>query len=166
MGITKRGNNPKLGLLSTHMPLWLTKIWNWLKIAGTWLRGNWFLALLLVGIVYTLVLAKNKAVLYDQLMRELRNQQAQNRKDLEELRKIQQDQIQKQQEIDRKYQEVVAKIEQDYRNQLRILTADKEKELRAIIARNNDDPNFMATEINNLFGIPLYIVPPPSSNSN
>lgn len=142
------------------MPLWLTKVWNGLKVAGTWLKGNWVLLLLLAGMVYTLLLAKNKSALYDQLMKEFRGQQEQNRKDLEELRKIQQDQIQKQQEIDRKYHEVVAKIEKDYQDQLRALTADKEKELRVIIARNNDDPGAMATEINSLFGIPLYTVTP------
>lgn len=144
------------------MPLWLTKVWNWIQQAGAWLKGNWTLLLLLVGMVYTLILTKNKSSLYDQLMREFRDQQERNRKDLEELRKIQQDQIQKQQEIDRKYQEVVAKIERDYQDQLRALTAQKERELREIISRNRDDPSAMATEINGLFGIPLYTTAPPN----
>jgi len=142
------------------MPLWLAKVWNGLKVAGTWLKGNWILLLLLVGMVYTLLITKSKSVLYDQLTREFRDQQEQNRKVLEELRKIQQDQILKQQEINRRYQEVVAKVERDYQSKLHTLTADKEKELRAIIARNNDDPGAMAIEINNLFGIPLYTVAP------
>lgn len=142
------------------MPLWLAKVWNGLKVAGTWLKGNWILLLLLVGMVYTLLITKSKSVLYDQLTREFRDQQEQNRKVLEELRKIQQDQILKQQEINRRYQEVVAKVERDYQGKLLSLTMDKEKELRAIIARNNDDPGAMAIEINNLFGIPLYTVAP------
>lgn len=144
------------------MPLWLTKVWNGLKVAGTWLKGNWVLLLLLLGMVCALLVTKSKSVLYDQLIKEFRDQQEQNRKALLELRKIQQDQILKQQEINRKYQEVVAKVERDYQGKLLSLTIDKEKELRAIIAQNNDDPVAMANEINSLFGIPLYTVSPPS----
>jgi len=138
--------------------MWFTKLRNWFKIAATWLKGNWGLLLLLAGMVYTIIQAKNKSALYDQLLKEFRNQQEQNRKDLEELRKIQQEQIQRQREIDQKYQEVIAKIEKDYREHIQALTAQKERDLRDIIARNRDDPAAMASEINSLFGIPLYAV--------
>lgn len=142
---------------------WFTKIWNALKLASTWLKGNAHLLLLLVGIVFAFIFAaffaKRKAENIDVLLKAFQDQQLQNSKELEALRQIQQDQTVKQQEINRKYQEVIAKIEQDYHAQLLAIDAAKEKELKVVIARNHDDPVAMATEINQLFGIPLYTAP-------
>lgn len=141
------------------MPLWLTKIGNALKVAFAWLKGNFVLVLLLFVIIYSLIAVKKRDNMYKDLWEQYREQQAQNRRELEELRKIQQEQIAKQQEIDRKYREVVASIEQNYRDQLQNLSRAKEQELRQIIARTHDDPGAMAQEINSLFGLPVYTLP-------
>lgn len=141
------------------MPLWLTKIWNWLKLVGVWIKGNFTLILLLIGVVYAFFFVKKKTDLYNLLFKEFRDQQVQNKQQLDDMRKVQQEQIQKQQEIDKKYHEVLEKIEKDYQGKLAALTTDKEKELRRVIEKNQDDPVAMATEINSLFGIPLYSLP-------
>jgi hypothetical protein len=142
------------------MPLWLTKVGNALKVAFTWVKGNALLIFMAVAMIYAFITVKRRDGVYQQLMDEFRKQQAQNRLQVEELRRIQQEQIVKQQEIDRKYREVVATIEQNYRDQLQNLSRAKEQELRQIVARNNDDPNAMAQEINSLFGF-LVFTPPP-----
>lgn len=142
------------------MPLWLTKIGNALKIAFTWLKGNFMLVLLLFVVIYSLIAVKKRDNMYKDLWEQYREQQAQNRRELEELRKIQQEQIAKQQEIDKKYREVVASIEQNYRDQLQNLSRAKEQELRQIIARTHEDPSAMAQEINSLFGLPVYTLAP------
>ena len=164
-GLTK-GRNSQAPALTTHngtevkMPLWLTKIGNALKIAFTWLKGNFMLILVGVAVIYGLIAVKKRDNAYENLWKMYREQQAQNRRELEELRKIQQEQIAKQQEIDRKYREVVASIEQNYRDQLQNLSRAKEQELRQIIERTHDDPGAMAQEINSLFGLPVYTLPP------
>lgn len=132
-----------------------------MKVAGTWIKGNFILILLLVGLIYAFLFVKRKTDLYNQLLKEFRDQQTQNKQQLEDMRKVQQEQIQKQQEIDKKYHEVLEKIEKDYQGKLAALTTDKEKELRRVIEKNQDDPGAMATEINSLFGIPLYNLPNP-----
>lgn len=142
------------------MPLWLTKVGNALKVAFTWIKGNALLIFMAVAMIYAFITVKRRDGVYQQLMDEFRKQQAQNRLQVEELRRIQQEQIVKQQEIDRKYREVVATIEQNYRDQLQNLSRAKEQELRQIVARNNDDPNAMAQEINSLFGLPVFTPPP------
>jgi sensor histidine kinase YesM len=144
---------------TTTMPIWLLSVWHWLKIAGVWIKGNWILLLLAAGMVFALVAAKNKAANYETLLKAFQDQQTQNARELDELRKIQQDQIQKQLDIDRKYQEVLDKIQKDYQDQLHALDAKKQQELRAIIAANHDDPASMASAINGLFGIPIYTIP-------
>jgi len=139
----------------TTMPLWLTKVGHFCQIIWTWLKGNWMLLVMGAVLVYGFISAKRKSANFDVLLKEFQNQQAQNAKELEELRKIQQDQIRKQQEINQKYHEVLAKIEKDYQEQMQALTAAKKQELLTVIARNHDDPAAMAAEINSLFGIPL-----------
>lgn len=137
-------------------PIWLMKVWSWLKIAALWIKGHWLLLALVAGVIYAFLFAKNKSTMLNQLLRELREQQAQNVQELNQLRQIQQDQISKQQEINAKYNEVLDKIERDYRSQLQTLDIQKEVDLRHIIATNRDDPNAMARDINILFGIPIY----------
>jgi uncharacterized protein YlxW (UPF0749 family) len=137
-------------------PIWLMKVHGWLKAVGAWLKGHWFLFVLIGPLVYAAIFAKNKAVLVDQLLKEFKEQQTQNSKQLDELRRIQQEQITKQQEINQKYNEVLDRIQQNYQDQLRTLDIQKEVDLRHIIATNNDDPAAMARDINALFGIPIY----------
>ena len=129
-----------------------------MQVAGTWIKGNWALLLLGVGMIFALVVAKNKVNLYNQLMTEFQNQQAQNVRELEQLRSIQRDQLAKQEIINRRYQEVLDRIQQNYQEQLKTLDAHKESEIRRIISENHDDPAVMANEINSLFGIPIYPV--------
>lgn len=141
------------------MPIWLMKVWGALKVVGTWIKGHWLLLVLGAALAYAVLFAKNKASVVDRLLKEFQDQQAQNRKQLDELRKIQQDQITKQQEINRKYNEVLDKIQRDYNEQLRSLDVQKEADLRHIISVNNDDPAAMARDINALFGISIYPTP-------
>lgn len=137
-------------------PIWLMKVWGGLKVVGAWLKGHWFLLVLAGALVYAAIFAKNKAVLVDQLLKEFKDQQVQNSRQLDELRRIQQEQITKQQEINQKYNEVLDRIQRDYQDQLHTLDIQKEVDLRHIIATNKDDPAAMARDINTLFGIPIY----------
>lgn len=143
------------------MPLWLTKVGNAMKVLGSWLKGNWMLLVLGLGLAMSVFFLRGKASGYDQLLKEFLAQQVQNKQQLEDLRKIQQEQILKQRGIDKKYQEVILKIEHDYQDQIKTLTRAKEQELHQIIERNHDDPDAMSAEINGLFGIPIFA--PPSS---
>lgn len=142
------------------MPVWLQKTWNWLKIAGTWIKGHALLLVLGVLLVYAMIASKNKQALYNQLLQEFQGQQAKNAKELQDLRNIQQENLRKQEEINRKYNEVLDRIQKNYQDQLQNLDAQKEQDLRRIIAANHDDPNAMANDINTLFGIPIF---PPSN---
>jgi uncharacterized membrane protein YhiD involved in acid resistance len=137
-------------------PIWLMKVFGWLKLAGAWLKGHWYVLVIAAGLIYASILAKNKSTVINDLLKELREQQTRNSKQLDELRKIQHDQIVRQQEINAKYNEVLNKIQKDYQDQLRNLDSQKEADLRNIIATNKDDPSAMARDINILFGIPIY----------
>lgn len=132
------------------------KVWGGLKVVGAWLKGHWLLLLLGFGLIYAFAFARKKTTMIDELFQEFKDQQTQNARQLDELRKIQQEQIVKQQEINQKYNEVLDKIQRDYQDQLHTLDIQKEADLRHIVATNKDDPAAMARDINTLFGIPIY----------
>lgn len=140
------------------MQQWLQTIWHKCQTVGTWIKGNWILLLLVSGMIFGILFAKNKSDLYNQLLTEFRSQQTQNAKELEDLRKVQQNQLAKQQDINRKYEEVLDKIQRDYQDQVHLLGSQKQEELKRIISVNHDDPSAMAHEINGLFNIPIYTV--------
>jgi len=138
------------------MPIWLIKIKTVAQSILLWIKGNWLLLLISAGMLYALFLAKNKASMLEQLLEEFKDQQAQNKQQLENLRKVQQEQIAKQLEINAKYNQVLAHIQANYQEQLQTLNSEKEKDLKRIVATNKDDPSAMARDINILFGIPIY----------
>ena len=131
---------------------------HWFKFIWTWLKGNWLVVIIGIALVYVMILARNKQSLYDHLLKEFQGQMAQNHADLDALRQVQQDQIQKQQQITQKYQEVMDKIARDYAASLQTLDAQKQRQLHDIVAQNSDNPDVMAAQINTLLGIPLYTV--------
>jgi predicted solute-binding protein len=139
----------------------LQKIWHWIKVAALWIKGHIALIAFAIAMVFALVVAKNKSSLYAQLLEEFRNQQAQNTRNLDALRAVQADHITKQEAINKRYNEVLDHIQRDYQSQIQNLDVQKEKDLKHIIAVNQNDPNAMARDINILFGIPIY----PPSNS-
>lgn len=139
---------------------------SWLKIGhffayvGTWLKNNWLVLLLLAGLVYAIIFARGKSSDYDQLIKQFQDQLTRNRQDLDQLRQIQQQELQKQQEINQKYNETLQLIQQNYQQEMAALDAQKKNELQNIIANTHDDPNAMAQQINALFGLPIYPMPP------
>jgi gas vesicle protein len=138
------------------LSLYLKKAWHFLQVVYTWIKGNWLLLLLLLGFIYAVFFARQKENSYNNLLKAFQDQMAQNQKELDDLRKIQEDQIKAQQEIETKYREVLDKIEKDYQDKLQQLDKEKEQEIKDIIAKNRDNPDAMAKELNTLLGIPLY----------
>lgn len=132
-----------------------TKILNFLKVSWVWIKGHMALIVLFLGMGFLVLFAKNKAENFEMLLKAYKDQQDANKKNLAEIQKIQQEEAAKQLEISRKYAEIVKKIEDNYQEELLKLDKAKKEEIRVIVARNNDDPEAMAREINGLFQIPI-----------
>lgn len=141
------------------MPIWLISIWHGLQIAGKWTKGNWTLVLMGIGMVLAIIFGANSELSRAQLMKEFKAQSDANKAQLDALRKVQQDHIVAQAAIEHKYQEVLVNIQTNYQAQISSLDSKKKDELRTIIAATHDDPAIMATQINALFGIPIYTAP-------
>lgn len=140
------------------MPAWLIKTGHLFQKIGQWLKGNWLLIVIIIGAIFALIFAKRKLDNLNLLVNEFKNQSAQNRANMDALKRVQDEQIQVQQEINRQYREVLDKIQKDYQSALSQLDSKKKQEILEIITQNHNDPNLMAQNINNLFNIPIMSI--------
>lgn len=106
-------------------------------------------------VVYIIVTANNKQRV-EAMMNLIAERDKIHRKAIEDIQRERNEELKKRQEIQRLYDETIAKINKEHAEQLARLTADKEKELRSIIEQTHNDPILMADRVNNLFGIELY----------
>lgn len=85
----------------------------------------------------------------------LQAQSEENRKTIEELRKIKEEEEVKRQQIETKYQETIKEIEKTHREAIANLDRQKKEEIKKLIEQFQDDPDRMAESIHNLLGIPI-----------
>jgi flagellar motility protein MotE (MotC chaperone) len=123
------------------------------KIAYLWLKGNIVIIALFVIAVCVALFSASKTKELANYIEETENA---NRREYQALKANLDLHIRKQQEINDKYNQVLERIQRDYSAQLEQLDKQKEKDLRLIIEKNNDDPQAMARDINILFGIPIF----------
>lgn len=124
-----------------------------LKLALIWLKNNIVALFLVVVSVCIAVFSASKTKKLTDYIKETDDA---NRREYEALKANLDLHIRKQQEINDKYNQVLERIQRDYATQLEQLDKQKEKDLRLIIEKNNDDPQAMARDINLLFGIPIF----------
>jgi F0F1-type ATP synthase membrane subunit b/b' len=85
----------------------------------------------------------------------LQSQLEENKKTIEELKKIREEEEQKRKQIEEKYQQTIKEIERTHREAIANLDRQKKEEIKKIIEELQDDPNKMAESIHNLLGIPI-----------
>lgn len=89
------------------------------------------------------------------LLNLLQVQSEENRRTIEELRKIKEEEEVKRQQIETKYQETIKEIEKTHREAIANLDRQKKEEIKKLIEQFQDDPDRMAESIHNLLGIPI-----------
>jgi uncharacterized membrane protein YhiD involved in acid resistance len=89
------------------------------------------------------------------LLNLLQTQSEENRRTIEELRKIKEEEEAKRRQIETKYQETIKEIEKTHREAIANLDKQKKEEIKKLIEQFQDDPNKMAESIHNLLGIPI-----------
>lgn len=122
--------------------------------ANIWKYG--FLAGAIIFLVIYIIITANNARRVEAMMDLIAEADRNNRKVIEDIQRERDKELKKRQEIQRLYDETIAKINKEHTEQLARLTAEKEKELRSIIEETHNDPILMADRVNGLFGIELY----------
>ena len=145
------------------LKLALLKIKNALLAFGSFLKKHWTLLGLSLVSVGAFLLVEHK----DDLLKHLESEREKAAKDHNDtvaaLQTEIEQEIQKRQEIQKQYNDLVTMINQQHDAAVQTIAADKEKDIKDIIARNNGNPEAIASSINSLFGIPVMTLPPSAS---
>jgi TolA-binding protein len=123
----------------------------WLKVK---LYGGYVLAVILaVFAIFLFLYDKNKA---GNLLDAMQKQSEDYRKQIEELRKIKEEEARKHAEVETQYRATIAKIESDKQTATLALNNEMKKQIREIVEQTRGNPQAMSQRINDLFGIPIY----------
>ena len=135
-------------LISLKNKLFFLKIYSFIKT-------NWLSFILGIGIIYAAMIAKNKEENISLLISERERINEEHQKTLENIQSQVENEIKKRQEIEKKYNDLMLKIKNEYDQGVIEIAETKKKEIKALIERNNENPEAMANSINQLFGIQL-----------
>ncbi len=123
---------------------WFKKYWQYIVIA--------ILACLLV---YALWSKYNSGGLYDKLMQDYNNQGTSFKKQINELEALNQELKAKQEILNEKHKEEVARIENDYQENLKAITKETKVKKDIIIREAKRDPTTLTKRVTQTFGIPV-----------
>ncbi len=133
------------------MLTWLT-VKTFLKKAWVWIKRYWFAPFV---VIYTLILwfvFNKKTAAYDIL--KVRNESYE--KEIEALNEAHKKEIEKRDKILKEYTSIVDEIEKKYKEDSRVLSEKKKKEIKKIIETTIDNPEEMAKRISEEYGF-LYV---------
>lgn len=118
-----------------------------------WLKARWYWAVFATVVVVGFVVLRSKPSLYKQLLDKYRDLIEKNKRDLEELSKVREEEHKELNKNKKDYDEKLSKIEKDHGVLLDAIEQEKKDKIKEIINRTADDPNKMAKEINEFFGV-------------
>lgn len=134
----------------------LTKVKTGLGIAWVWIKEFWSYAVLVILAGLTLWFYRDRQTRVDNLLNERQATSIRHRQEIAELQRIRDEEIRKREQIEEQYRETISRINKEHQEALDRLSSKKKAEIRRIIEETVDDPDAMASRINNLFGIPIY----------
>ena len=135
-------------LISLKDKLFFLKIYSFIKV-------NWMSLVLGIGILYTMFIAKNKEDNIKLLISERERISKEHQQTLANIQSQVENEIKKRQEIEKKYNDLMDKIKNEYDQGVIEIAETKKKEIKDLIKRNHENPAAMANSINQLFGIQI-----------
>lgn len=126
----------------------------WIKVWG-FIKSHWIEIFFALMAIYTVLLAKKKQDVINQLIADQEALREQHKKNIDDLTTQIEGQISQRRKIESDYQALVTAINARHDQQIKDIAKVKEQEIRDLIAKHQDDPTKMAETINELFGIPI-----------
>lgn len=135
----------------------MDKVKNSLKKIWSWIKTYWYIfPMAIVFVVSMFMLKGNNSKLLQSILAKYRAQLVRHEQVVSEINEIHTEKALKQKKIESKYREIIALAETKYT--LTVDTADevREKDIKRILLRTEEDPAKMAREINMFFGVDIY----------
>jgi len=131
-----------------------------IKVFG-FLKSHWIEIFFGLMGLYAVFVAKRKQEIITQLVADQQKFRDQHKKNIDDLTKQVEDQISLRRKIESDYQNLIKEINERHDKQIQEIAKVKEKEIKDLIEKHQNDPTKMAETINDLFGIPILGVTAP-----
>lgn len=120
------------------------------KKAWVWIKNYWYLPVMVViGVVAFCFGRRDTEGILKMFEMSKKNYQ----KEIEVLKKTQEEEIKKRDELMKKHDEALKKIEEDYKIKLDELSSAEKREIKKIVEKHKDDPEGLAKRVGDVFGI-------------
>ena len=126
----------------------------WIKLWG-FIKSHWIEIFFALAGIYAVLIAKQKQDIIEQLIADQQALREQHKKNIDDLTTQIENQITQRRKIESDYQTLISQINARHEKQLQDIAKVKEKEIKDLIAKHQNDPTKMAMTINELFGIPV-----------
>lgn len=117
---------------------------------------GWIIAVLTVGIVGWIFTIK-KARAADKLVENLTAAAENHRKQIAALQEIKNQEIMRREQIEADYRAEIERINREHAGLIQQINKEKEKEVKAIVAETQGNPEAMASRVNRVFGLPVVV---------
>ena len=105
--------------------------------------------------LYVYIFAKQKQALIEQLILDQQKIREQHKKNIEDLTRQVEAQIIQRRKIESDFQNLIKEINERHDQQIKDIAKVKQKEIKELIEKHQNDPTRMAVTVNELFGIPI-----------
>jgi len=123
------------------------------------IKKYWYLVLFGIAATYTLLFAKNKDKLIDDMMEERDAMLASHNTRLQEIQAgIEKERVRREQ-IERSYNELIKSIEANKEARTQQILAQNQDMIKELVRHNIDNPAEMANATNRLFGVTIVTAP-------
>lgn len=140
-------------LMILKVKLFFAKIWSFLKMYGVQILFGF-------AAICATLLAKNKSDIVQHLLTEQEAIRKAHIENIDGLTKQLETEVSKRQKIERDHAELLRVIDARHDEELNRIAKVREKEIKDLFTKHQNDPRRMAQTINDLFGIPVMEVPP------
>jgi len=122
-----------------------------IKKIYTWIKNYWYIPFFVLVAILLLCAGKS-----DTAQKLLAYSRESNKREQEEIEKIEAEKKKNKEELERKYKEMLEKLEKEHDFQRETLDKNTEKELKELVKRYEKEPEKMAQEFAIKFGL-VYV---------
>ena len=125
------------------------------KKVFNWFKSNWMLVLLLLAIVFLFARGCEQSSTYEDLFDQYLEQGKLQQEQLNDLRKIQNEEYEKLNEQIKNYVIEVERIEKEYKEEIEKISISQENRRTKIIRDHSENPETLTESLYQTFGIPI-----------
>ena len=114
---------------------------------------------MIFGAFYVIIFVKRKEDLLQSLLQQRASVEATHTANINQLQTALQQEIEKRQQVENRYAEMIASIKKDNDEAIAKLANQREKDIKEIMVLYHNDPLAMATAVSTTFNIPIVHFP-------